>query len=102
MFELTKDSTQTKTATTNGLGLATFEELEPGNYTLSEKTPPKNYKKNDKTSTITIAEDGSITWSGELIKPNKRINTRIRLQLLLYLLLKLTPTINDIIFIHLI
>lgn len=58
---------ETITKTTDGLGRITFEGLNPGTYTLKETKAPEGYKANDATSTITIGDDGSVKWDGNLI-----------------------------------
>ncbi|MDY6064709.1 MAG: SpaA isopeptide-forming pilin-related protein [Finegoldia sp.] len=64
-FELTStvDPTKTYKATSDGMGLASFYNLDPGTYTLKETRAPDNYKLNSATSTVTINEDGSVTWT---------------------------------------
>lgn len=55
------------TVTTDGLGVAAFEGLSAGTYTLREVEAPDGYASTGKTATIVVDETGGIAWSGDLV-----------------------------------
>lgn len=66
----TPDGATEQCLTTGSDGLATFNNLETGTYTLTEKTPPSGYKLGDTTS-WTVVINGAFTIDGtEITKEN--------------------------------
>lgn len=60
VFELyDADNKKVAEAKTNTLGQAVFKELEPGSYTIKEKTAPIGYVLSDSTWEAIVEEDGS-------------------------------------------
>lgn len=51
-------------------GLVTFDELDPGTYTLTETRAPEGFKPIDKKVTVTVSEEGKVTFGGEGIYDN--------------------------------
>lgn len=63
------DKSEISHETVEGSGEAAFENIKPGNYTLTEKTAPIGYKKTDKTWKVKVADNGATTI--EDIDPDK-------------------------------
>ena len=59
VFKLTGPGTE-KTITTGKDGLITFDDLAPGQYTLTEETPAPGYKPATTDWTITITDEGKV------------------------------------------
>lgn len=59
VFKLTGPGTE-KTITTGKDGLITFDDLAPGQYTLTEETPASGYKPASTDWTITITDEGKV------------------------------------------
>ena len=53
---------------TDSQGRATFSNVLPGNYTLTETKAPAGYKLDQSTKTINITEDGTISVNGQNIQ----------------------------------
>ena len=76
VFELLKNGTVIKTATTNASGVAKFTDLEPGAYTVREKTAPQGYNLAATSSENVTVVAGSVTKS---TFTNKRISGKVRI-----------------------
>jgi len=76
VFELLKNGTVIKTATTNNSGIAKFTDLEPGAYTVREKTAPQGYNLAATSSENVTVVAGSVTKS---TFTNKRISGKVRI-----------------------
>ena len=59
---------------TDSEGKATFSNVLPGTYTLTEEKAPAGYKLDQSQKTITIAEDGSISVNGSNIQSGGTTN----------------------------
>lgn len=55
-----KREDQPYTVTTGEDGKATFEDLEPGTYTIIEESAPKGYELTNKTWTVVVKEDNTV------------------------------------------
>lgn len=55
-----KREDQPYTVTTGDDGKATFEDLEPGTYTIIEESAPKGYELTNKTWTVVVKEDNTV------------------------------------------
>ncbi len=76
VFELLKNGTVIKTATTNASGIAKFTDLEPGAYTVREKTAPQGYSLAATSSENVTVVAGSVT---KCTFTNKRISGKVRI-----------------------
>ena len=76
VFELLKNGTVIKTATTNASGVAKFTDLEPGAYTVREKTAPQGYNLAATSSENVTVVAGSVT---KCTFTNKRISGKVRI-----------------------
>ena len=76
VFELLKNGTVIKTATTNASGIAKFTDLEPGAYTVREKTAPQGYNLAATSSENVTVVAGSVT---KCTFTNKRISGKVRI-----------------------
>ena len=76
VFELLKNNTVIKTATTNASGIAKFTDLEPGAYTVREKTPPQGYSLAATSSENVTVVAGSVA---KCTFTNKRISGKVRI-----------------------
>ncbi|TCD53697.1 LPXTG cell wall anchor domain-containing protein [Alloscardovia theropitheci] len=63
-FVLKKDGQNIDTQTTQDGGWATFEHLDPGEYTMYESQAPSGYMTNGVTYTITVKNDGNVSYRG--------------------------------------
>lgn len=61
VFTLKDSNNNTIDVTTKDNGLAKFEDLDPGRYTLEEKTAPNGYQEIDKSWIVIVGEDGNTT-----------------------------------------
>ena len=76
VFELLKNNSVIKTATTNASGVAKFTDLEPGAYTVREKTPPQGYNLAATSSENVTVVAGSVS---KCTFTNKRISGKVRI-----------------------
>ena len=76
VFELLKNNSVIKTATTNASGIAKFTDLEPGAYTVREKTAPQGYNLAATSSENVTVVAGSVT---KCTFTNKRISGKVRI-----------------------
>ena len=76
VFELLKNNSVIKTATTNASGVAKFTDLEPGAYTVREKTAPQGYHLAATSSENVTVVAGSVT---KCTFTNKRISGKVRI-----------------------
>ncbi|QPK94282.1 hypothetical protein HCQ94_00770 [Actinomyces sp. zg-332] len=74
VFALKKGENEVATATTNDQGVATFNNVVYGEYTLAEKTPLEGYLPSTRTETVNIDSDGKSVafadWKNTKIKGN--------------------------------
>lgn len=59
--------------TTNENGIARFEKLPAGNYTLQEVKAPKGYSESDKVWDIEITRDGKVKWLNSFDDKNDKM-----------------------------
>nr|WP_243155117.1 SpaA isopeptide-forming pilin-related protein [Peptostreptococcus canis] len=73
VFELKNNSNQSVIVPSSGEGSSkiTFENLDPGTYTLKEKTPPAGYEKTNQEWTVTVDKDGFTKVEEKLSKSKK-------------------------------
>ena len=63
------------TKTTGKDGLATFDKLVAGKYTLTEEKAPDGYKKSDQTWNIEVTKDGKVKWIDSFDDSKDTMNT---------------------------
>lgn len=61
------------TKTTGDDGLATFDKLVAGKYTLTEEKAPEGYKKSDQTWNIEVTKDGKVLWTNSFDDSNDQM-----------------------------
>lgn len=61
------------TRTTGDDGLATFDKLVAGKYTLTEEKAPEGYKKSDQTWNIEVTKDGKVLWTNSFDDSNDQM-----------------------------
>lgn len=64
-----------KTKTTGDDGLATFDKLVAGKYTLTEEKAPDGYKKSDQKWQIEVTKDGTVKWLNSFDDSKNTMNT---------------------------
>ncbi len=64
VFSLNKDGNEIATATTDDKGIATFENVVFGEYTITEKTPKEGYLPSDITLNVNVDTDGETINAG--------------------------------------
>lgn len=60
-----KDGKVVKEDYSSNTGLITFDELDPGTYTLTETKAPEGYKPIEKPITVIVSPEGQVTFEGE-------------------------------------
>ena len=63
------------TRTTDKDGLATFNKLLAGKYTLTEEKAPAGYKKSNQKWQIKVTKDGKVKWLNSFDDTNDKMNT---------------------------
>lgn len=71
----TGNNIQAITSTTGKDGLATFDKLVAGKYTLTEEKAPEGYKKSDQTWEIEVTKDGKVKWLNSFDDTKDTMNT---------------------------
>ena len=73
-FTLTDGENYTEDQTTGDNGLAEYEDLNPGTYTLTEKSAPAGYTKDSTSWTVTVTQDKDNSTLNEVqIEENKNL-----------------------------
>lgn len=61
VFTLTDKNNKAISKTTGSDGILTFDNLQPGEYTLKETSAPEGFNKIDKTWHVNVSKDGTVT-----------------------------------------